>query len=149
MLDSSSPFYIAPHQPARWRAGCGCSGPPAPRAGSGGHARPARTLHIASADLHDELARDHGERWRFHHDGVLQVYETAAGMSAAAEEAEQARALGVRAQELTEADAKGLFPGLLCDLAGAYLSRRTATSTRCTSPRPWPSWRSAWAQHHP
>ena len=121
MLDSSSPFYIAPRPSpslARWlwlfRAAC-----------SAERARAAmpvlRALHIASADLHDELARDHGERWRFHHDGVLQVYETAAGMSAAAEEAEQARALGVRAQELTEADAKRLFPGLLCDLAGAYL----------------------------
>ena len=42
-------------------------------------------------------------------------------MSAAAEEAEQARALGARADELTAEEVRRLFPGLCCDLAGAYL----------------------------
>jgi D-amino-acid dehydrogenase len=120
MLDSSSPFYIAPRpSPAlvRWlwlfRAACS-----AQRAQA---AMPVlRALHVASADLHDELAREHGERWLFHHDGILQVYETPAGMSAAHEEAEQARTLGARADEVTAAEARRLFPGLRCALAGAY-----------------------------
>ena len=63
MLDASSPFYIAPRPSpalARWlwlfRAACS-----AERAQA---ARPVlRALHVASADLHDELAREHGERW--------------------------------------------------------------------------------------
>ena len=80
-----------------------------------------RALHVASADLHDELARDHGERWHFHHDGVLQVYETSAGLSAAAEEAARARTLGVRVDELTAAESRRLFPSLRCELAGALL----------------------------
>ena len=121
MLDSSSPFYIAPRPSpalARWlwlfRAACSRERAQA--------AMPVlRALHVASAGLHDELARDHGERWLFHHDGVLQVYETAAGLRAAAEEAEQARALGVRADELTAADARRLFPSLCCELTGAFL----------------------------
>ena len=120
MLDSSSPFYIAPRPSpalARWlwlfRAACSVERAQA--------AMPVlRALHVASAVLHDELARDHGERWLFHHDGVLQVYETATGLRAAAEEAEQARALGVRADELTAAEARRLFPGLCCELAGAF-----------------------------
>jgi D-amino-acid dehydrogenase len=120
MLDSSSPFYIAPRPSpalARWlwlfRAACS-----AERAQA---AMPVlRALHVASADLHDELAREHGERWRFHHDGVLQVYETPEGLRAAAQEAEQARALGARADELTAEDARRLFPSLCCELAGAF-----------------------------
>ncbi len=121
MLDASSPFYIAPRPSpalARWlwlfRAACS-----AERAQA---ARPVlRALHVASADLHDELAREHGGRWLFHHDGVVQVYETPAGMNAAAEEAEQARALGARVDELTAEEVRRLFPGLCCELAGAYL----------------------------
>lgn len=121
MLDSSSPFYIAPRPSpalARWlwlfRAAC-----------SAERARAAmpvlRALHVASADLHDELARDHGERWHFHHDGVLQAYETPAGLSAAAEEAARSRTLGVRVDELTAAESRRLFPSLRCELAGALL----------------------------
>ena len=122
MLDSSSPFYIAPRPSpalARWlwlfRAACS-----AKRAHA---AMPVlNALHVASAALHDELAGAHdGARWLYHHDGVLQVYETSAGMQEAAEEAEQARALGARADELTAAAAKDLFPALRCELAGAFL----------------------------
>lgn len=121
MLDSSSPFYIAPRPSpalARWlwlfHAACFAERCRA--------AMPVlRALHVASADLHDELARENGEQWHFHHDGVLQVYETPAGMSAAREEAEQARALGGRADELTAEEAKRIFPALDCELAGAVL----------------------------
>ena len=121
MLDSSSPFYIAPRLSpalARWlwlfRAAC-----------SEERARAAapvlRALHVTSARLHDELAADHGERWFFHHDGELQVYETAAGLAAAGEDVERARALGARAEEVSIAEARRLFPSLRCELAGAFL----------------------------
>ena len=110
MLDSSSPFYIAPRPSpalARWlwlfRAAC-----------SEERARAAapvlRALHVESARLHDELAAEHGDRWLFHHDGELQVYETPAGMAAATQEVERARALGARADEMTAAEARRLFP---------------------------------------
>jgi D-amino-acid dehydrogenase len=120
MLDSSSPFYIAPRPSpalARWlwdfRAACSEE-----RAGAA--APVLRALHVASARLHDELAAAHGDRWRFHHHGELQVYETAAGMAAAAREVERARALGARADEMTAAEARRLFPSLRCELAGAF-----------------------------
>ena len=120
MLDSSSPFYIAPRPSAalaRWlwlfRAACAAEKARA--------AAPVlRALHVASARLHDELAAERGERWLFHHDGELQVFETPAGMAAATQEAEQARALGVRVEEVTTTEARRLFPGLRCELAGAF-----------------------------
>jgi len=121
MLDSSSPFYIAPRPSpalARWlwlfRAACS---PERARAA----APVLRALHVESARLHDLLAEDHGETWHFHHGGELQVYETAAGLAAAAEEVEQARGLGARAEEVSAAEARRLFPSLRCDLAGAFL----------------------------
>lgn len=120
MLDSSSPFYIAPRPSpalARWlllfRAACS-------RKRAQAAAPVLRALHVASARLHDELAAADGARWHFHHDGELQVYETAAGLDAAAEEVDQARALGVRAEEITPAEARAMFPGLCCELAGAF-----------------------------
>ncbi len=121
MLDSSSPFYIAPRpSPAlvRWlwlfRAACS-----AERAQAS--APVLRVLHVASARLHDELAAADGERWFFHHDGELQVYETAKGMAAAAADVERARVLGARAEEVSIAEARRLFPSLECELAGAFL----------------------------
>jgi D-amino-acid dehydrogenase len=122
MLDSSSPFYIAPRPSpalARWlwlfRAACS-----AERAQAA--APVLRALHVESARLHDELAADHGgERWHFHHGGELQIYETAAGLTEAAEEVAAARALGARADEMTAEDAQRLFPSLQCELAGAFL----------------------------
>ncbi len=120
MLDSSSPFYIAPRPSpalARWlwlfRAACS---PERARAA----APVLRALHVESARLHDLLAEDHGETWHFHHGGELQVYETAAGLAAAAEEVEQARGLGARAEEVSVAEARRLFPSLRCELAGAF-----------------------------
>jgi D-amino-acid dehydrogenase len=120
MLDSSSPFYIAPRPSpalARWlwlfRAACS---PERAQAA----APVLRSLHVASARLHDELAEDDGERWLFHHDGELQVFEKAAGLAAAAEDVERARGLGARVDELSPAEARRLFPSLRCELAGAY-----------------------------
>jgi D-amino-acid dehydrogenase len=121
MLDSSSPFYIAPRPSpalARWlwlfRAACSEERAQA--------AAPVlRALHAESARLHDELAAaGAGERWHFHHDGELQVYETAAGLAAAAEDVARARAMGVRVEDVTAEEARRMFPSLRCDLAGAY-----------------------------
>lgn len=120
MLDSSSPFYIAPRPSpalARWlllfRAACSQKRAQA--------AAPVlRALHVASAGLHDELAAADGERWHFHHDGELQVFETAAGLAVAAEDVERARAMGARVDDVTPAEARAMFPTLRCELAGAF-----------------------------
>ena len=120
MLDSSSPFYIAPRpSPALarwlWLFLAACTDERAQAA-----APTLRALHVESARLHDALAAEHGEEWLFHHDGELQVFETAAGFAAAREDAERARALGARIDELTADQARRLFPGLRCELQGAF-----------------------------
>jgi D-amino-acid dehydrogenase len=121
MLDSSSPFYIAPRPSpalARWlwlfRAACS-------EERARASAPVLRALHVLSARLHDELAATGGEEWRYHHGGELQVYETPSGLAEAGEEVAQSRAMGVRVDELTADDARRLFPSLRCDLAGAFL----------------------------
>jgi D-amino-acid dehydrogenase len=119
MLDSTSPFYIAPRPSGallRWlwlyRA-----------AATSARARAAatvlRALHTASADLHDELARDGGERWLYRRDGVVQAYEERATMEEAEKDAETQRVMGVRADVLSPADVRARFPGLRGELAGA------------------------------
>jgi D-amino-acid dehydrogenase len=121
MLDSSSPFYIAPRPSpalARWlwlfRAACS-------RQRAQAAAPVLRALHTMSARLHDELAADGaGEDWHFHHDGELQVYETPQGLEAADMEAAQARAMGARVEEVSAGEARRMFPSLRCELAGAH-----------------------------
>jgi D-amino-acid dehydrogenase len=120
MLDSSSPFYVAPRPSpalARWlwlfRAACS-------RERAEASAPVLRALHAASARLHDDLAAGRGGHWQFHHDGELQVFETAAGLTAAQEDVERARALGARINEVTVLEARRLFPSLRCELAGAF-----------------------------
>ena len=114
LLDSASPFYIAPRPSGallRWlwlyRA-----------AATAARARAAapvlRDLQAASAALHDKLAADEGGggQWLYHRRGLVQAYETAAAMAAAVEEAEAARALGVRADVLSPAEVRGRFPAM-------------------------------------
>jgi D-amino-acid dehydrogenase len=121
MLDSSSPFYIAPRPSpalARWlwlfRAACS-------KERAQAAAPVLRSLHVESARLHDELAAGGaGERWLFHHDGELQVYETPEGLAAAAEDVARARAMGVQVDDVDVDEARRMFPGLRCRLAGAY-----------------------------
>jgi D-amino-acid dehydrogenase len=121
LLDSSSPFYIAPRPSpalARWlwlfRAACSEQRAQA--------AAPVlRALHALSARLHDELAgAGEGERWSFHHDGELQAFETQVGLTAASHDVETARAMGVRVDDVSADEARRMFPALRCDLAGAY-----------------------------
>ena len=119
MRDSSSPFYIAPRPSGallRWLWLYRAAATPA-------RARAAapvlHALHAASADLHDALAGDGGERWLFHHDGIVQAYEAEEAMDEAAEEAQVARALGVRADVMCAAEVRARFPGLIGRVAGA------------------------------
>ena len=119
MRDSSSPFYIAPRPSGallRWLwLYHAAAAPERARV-----AVPAlRALHTASADLHDALAADGGERWLYHHDGIVQAYEAPAAMDEAATAAEMQRELGVRAQALSASDVRARFPGLRGELAGA------------------------------
>jgi D-amino-acid dehydrogenase len=120
MLDSSSPFYIAPRpSPALarwlWLFRAACSGERAQAA-----APVLRALHVLSARLHDELAAEHGEGWRFHHSGELQIFETPEGLAEAGEEVAQARAMGVRVDDVSADEARRMFPSLRCGLAGAF-----------------------------
>jgi D-amino-acid dehydrogenase len=139
LLDSSSPFFIAPRPSpalARWlwlfRA---ASTPARARAA----APVLRALHAASTDLHIELAArpapngatgagdeppahtrtTRGARWLFHHDGIVQVYEAPAAMDEALGEASSAAGLGVRADILSADDVRARFPGARGGLTGA------------------------------
>ena len=121
MLDSSSPFYIAPRPSptlARWlwlfRAACSEERALA-------SAPVLRALHVLSARLHDELAAARGEEWRFHHGGELQIFETAQGLAAAEEDVARSRAMGVRVDDVPTDQARRLFPSLRLEPAGAFL----------------------------
>jgi len=121
MRDSSSPFYIAPRPSGallRWlwlyRAA-------ATTARARTSAPVLRALNVASADLHDELAREGGEGWLYRRHGVLQAYEKRATMEEAEKEAETQRDLGVRADVLSPAEVRARYPGLRGELAGALL----------------------------
>ena len=119
MRDSTSPFYIAPRPSSallRWLWLYRAAATPA-RARAA--APTLHALHAASADLHDELARDGGDGWLFHHDGLVQAYEAAAALDGAAEEAEVARGFGLRADVLGAAEVQARYPGARGALAGA------------------------------
>jgi len=119
MLDGSSPFYIAPRPSGallRWLWLYRAAATPA-RARAAGPV--LRSLHAVSADLHDELARDGGERWLYHHDGIVQAYESPRAMDTATEEVETQRDLGVRVDVLSPAEVRVRYPGLRGELAGA------------------------------
>ena len=119
LLDSDSPFYIAPRpSPAlvRWlwmfRA--------ASTAERVDAAMPVmRALHVASAELHDELAKDGGDSWLYHRNGIIQVYEEESYFDEALEELELLRRVGVRAEAIPAAEAQAEFPGISGRLCGA------------------------------
>lgn len=122
LLDPGSPFYIAPRPDAglaRWllafRAACRAR-----------RARAAtlviRNLNVASAALHDELGTAGGERWLYHRNGIVRVYETGGGAADAADEVERDRPLGVRAHELTAAAARERLPLLRAVVGGHFFA---------------------------
>jgi D-amino-acid dehydrogenase len=119
MLDRSSPFYIRPRVSPRlarwlWLFQRACRPAVAERA-----APLLQRLGADSAALHDDFARERGERWLYRRNGLLQVYETQAGLEAAAVEAETARGLGVSAEVLTPSQAKAHMPCMIGDVRGA------------------------------
>jgi D-amino-acid dehydrogenase len=119
LLDSDSPFYIAPRpSPAllRWlwmfRA---ASTPERVKA-----AMPVlRGLHVASSDLHDELAQDGGEGWHYHRNGIVQVYEQEEALAEALEELEQLKGCGVRGDLMPVEETRALYPGMVGPISGA------------------------------
>ncbi len=119
LLDASSPFYVAPRPSAallRWLWLFRAAATPV-RVEA---AMPVlRELHVTSAGLHDALAADGGERWLYHHDGIVQAYESQDSLAAALEELEASRPLGVRGDVLSEADVQARFAGVRGRLAGA------------------------------
>ena len=120
MLKSSSPFHVTPRlSPSlvRWlwlfRASCEA-------AGSQSRMPSLRELHVASAALHDELGREHGESWGYQRNGLLEICETGPGLEGLAVDVRQARRFGVDAQELAPGAVHERFPGLRCDVAGGF-----------------------------
>ena len=120
MLKSSSPFHVTPRLSpslARWlwlfRASCEA-------AGSQSRMPSLRELHVASAALHDELGREHGESWGYQRNGLLEVCETGPGLEGLAVDVASGPPLGVDAQELAPAAVHERFPGLRCDVAGGF-----------------------------
>jgi D-amino-acid dehydrogenase len=119
LVDSSSPFYIAPRASpslARWlwmfRA--------AARPERVEAAMPVmRALHVSSSDLHHTLAQSGGEGWLYHRNGIVQVYETEPTFREALEELEMLRHVGVRGDAISEAEARALYPGMVGEVSGA------------------------------
>jgi D-amino-acid dehydrogenase len=112
LLDGSSPFYVKPRLSlalARWlwlfRGAC------APEVAQA-HAPLLRELSEVSANLHDGLAADDGDRWGYRRNGWLTVYETPAGLEAAREEALANRALGVPSDLLSADDVRERVPSV-------------------------------------
>ena len=119
LVDSDSPFYIAPRPSpslARWLWMFRAASTPA-RVDA---ALPVvRALHVASAELHHELAQDGGESWQYHRNGIVQVYEQESNLEEALEELELLRRVGVHADVVPAAEARAQFPGMAAQLAGA------------------------------
>lgn len=110
MLDGTSPFYVKPRADldlVRWlwlfRGACAAEVATA-------HAPLLFELSQASAALHGELAAEGGGDWHFRRNGWLAVYETAAGMDAAAAKALELRKLGVAGEILTAAEVRERVP---------------------------------------
>ncbi len=123
MLDGTSPFYVKPRPSAdllRWlwlfRNACAAD---VARA----HAPLLFELSQASAALHDELAAGDGQGWHYRRNGWLAVYETAAGLDAATEEAAELRSLGVASEILSAAEVRERVPQVVAgSVAGGVLT---------------------------
>ena len=121
MLDSSSPFYIAPRPSpalARWlwlfRAAC------SRERARGGRSRAARAARGERAPARRARRRARRDSGCSTTTASCRCSRRAAGLAAAREDVERARALGARIDEVTAAEARRLFPGLRCELAGAF-----------------------------
>lgn len=121
LLDGTSPFYIAPRPSpslASWllqfRAAC--------RPGPADASMPVlRDLHVKSARMHDELGREHGDRWHYRQNGELQIFESDEGLQAALAGVDKAAPLGVRAETLSPQEVRDRLPGLSGSVVGGVL----------------------------
>ena len=141
LLDGGSPFYVKPRASlalARWlwlfRRAC------APQVAQA-HGPLLHELGVRSAALHDDLAADNGEDWRYRRNGWLLLYETEAGLEAAVGEAAKDRALGVASEILSAEDVRARVPQILKgSVAGGVLNTDDghmdpAAFTRATAAR--------------
>ncbi len=119
LVDADSPFYIAPRPSpslVRWLWMFRAASTPE-RVDA---AMPVmRGLHVASSELHHELAQDGGETWLYHRNGIVQVYEEASYLEEALEELELLKKVGVRADPIPADEAYRLYPGMERRLTGA------------------------------
>jgi D-amino-acid dehydrogenase len=79
-----------------------------------------RSLAVESLALHAELASS-GVDTRFEQRGILNVYETAAGLALGRHEAEEAREAGLAVEALDAAGVRRLEPAVRADVAGGIL----------------------------
>ncbi|HSK14814.1 MAG TPA: FAD-dependent oxidoreductase [Gaiellaceae bacterium] len=116
LLEPASPLALRP-RPAivPWLARFAAASTPR-RAAAG--TRTIRALSSASLELHAALA-DEGLDTGFERRGVLNVYETEAGLTAGQEEAAANAAAGLRPETLDAAEARELEPALGGAVAGA------------------------------
>jgi D-amino-acid dehydrogenase len=119
LLDSDSPFYIAPRPSrslVRWLWMFRAASTPA-RVEA---AMPVmRALHLASSGLHEEAAKDGGEGWHYHRNGIIQVYEAESNLEEAMKELELLGRVGVHADVIAPSEARAQFPGIAATLSGA------------------------------
>lgn len=118
LLRSDSPLALRPRPGVvPWLARFAAASTPG-RAAAG--TRTIRTLSTASLELHAALAAE-GLDTGFERRGVLNVYETEAGLAAGREEAGRNAAAGLRAEILGPGEARELEPSLGRAIAGAIL----------------------------
>jgi D-amino-acid dehydrogenase len=118
MLRRDTPFYIRPRVAiVPWLARFAAASTPA-RADAG--MRLIRSLSLASLELHAAFAAA-GIDTGFMRQGVLNVYETEAGLASGRREAELHAGAGVRSEHVDSDRARALEPALVGPLAGAVL----------------------------
>jgi D-amino-acid dehydrogenase len=118
MLDRESPFFVQPRLDLElvrwgWRFMRSATARHVARAGP-----VLRDLHLASRALHLELAARLPDAGRVVERGVLILCATPAGLHEEAEVAEQARALGLRADVVDAEGARALMPGVTLEVVG-------------------------------
>ena len=123
LLDPTSPIYFKPRASLAllrwlWAFRRASSREVADRA-----APVLRELSLRSTELHDERARQGGDRWRYKRDGWLWLYETQAGLRSGLQEAEVLAPLGVRTEVLADERVRELVPAVRPgSVAGATMS---------------------------
>ena len=113
-------LHRAAAEPGARRAGSWRSGPPARQERALAAAPVLRALHVPSARLHDEYAAERGDDWRFHHTASCRCSRRPPGWRPPARRWSSRGPWACASTTSTEAEARRLFPGLRCAVAGAY-----------------------------